>query len=240
MKEDFTFKNLGILFTFYSIVYVYMYFGFYGINIFYYTDLQGVLTLFLSNMIKILIFSSIALLIYPLLSEKSKATDRKVFYNISLRHTLYILVISLVIFIIIFAVVLSKMKVHFQPITFLLITIIIHSLDRLEKFIYTKVKIPASKIMNYFCIFLAMPYFICVAISLEILFFPKLDHISFVYGYTTIKSGEKTNLYFIGKTSDNIFLHDKINKQTYIYNINDITDLKIYDISLPSLVILKD
>ncbi|CAD5343029.1 hypothetical protein FLA105535_03027 [Flavobacterium bizetiae] len=46
MTDNLTFKNLGILFTFYSIVYVLVYYGFYGINIFCYTDLQGVFDAF--------------------------------------------------------------------------------------------------------------------------------------------------------------------------------------------------
>lgn len=238
MTNNITFKNFGIFFTFYSVAYVYVYYGFYGINIFYYTDLQGVLTLFLSNMIKILIFATIVLIVWAGISKKS-FTVSQAFNKVSLRKTLYILILLLILFIGAWALLLSGIKTPLQKkgifIAFLGLGIL-SAIDRLSKLIFYKFKISANSLKMYFFVLLIVPYFMCQLILLEVNYFPKTDHIYFCYDESkTVETGKKFKQYLIGKTSDNIFIYDKSKNQTLIYNISNVKDFKIYDVPAPYL-----
>lgn len=239
MTDNLNFKNLGILFSFYSIVYVFVYYGFYGINIFYYTDLQGVLTLFLSNMIKILIFATIILIVWAGISKKSMAVIQ-IFDKVPLRRTLYILILLLVIFVGVWALLLSGIKTPLQKkaifIAFLAFGIL-SAIDRLSKLIFYKFKISANNLKMYFFVLLIVPYFMCQLILLEVNYFPKTDHVYFCYNESkTVETGEKFNQYLIGKTSDNIFIYDKSKNQTLIYEMSNVKDFKIYDTPAPYLL----
>lgn len=239
MTDNLTFKNLGILFTFYSIVYVFVYYGFYGINIFYYTDLQGVLTLFLSNMIKILIFATIVLIAWAGISKKNMVVSQA-FNKVSLRRTLYILILLLVLFVGAWALLLSGIKTPLQKKAIFIAFIafgILSAIDRLSKLIFYKFKISANNLKMYFFVLLIVPYFMCQLILLEVNYFPKTDHVYFCYNESkTVETGEKFNQYLIGKTSDNIFIYDKSKNQTLIYEMSNVKDFKIYDAPAPYLL----
>ncbi|UPZ13945.1 hypothetical protein [Flavobacterium humidisoli] len=239
MTDNLNFKNLGILFTFYSIVYVFVYYGFYGVNIFYYTDLQGVLTLFLSNMIKILIFVTIVLIAWMGISEKNIVVSQA-FNKVSLRRTLYILILLLVIFVGAWALLLSGIRTPLQKkaifIAFIAVGIL-SAIDRLSKLIFFKFKISANKLKMYFFVLLIVPYFMCQLILLEVNYFPKTDHLFFCYNeYKTVETGEKFNQYLIGKTNDNIFIYDKSKNQTLIYEMSNVKDFIIFDAPAPYLL----
>lgn len=240
MTDNSTFKNLGIFFTFYSVVYVYVYYGFYGINIFYYSDLQGVLTLFLSNMIWILIFATVVLIAWSGISKKSMNVNQT-FNKVSLRNTLNILILFFVLFVGVCILLLSGIDTPAHKISMitscLLALGIISGIDRLSKLIFYKFKISANNLKMYFFVVLVVPYFMCQLTLLEVNYFPKLDHIYFCYDESkTIETGEKFNLYLIGKTNDNIFIYDKSKNETLIYDMSNVKDFKIYDVPAPHLL----
>ncbi|MCV2486959.1 hypothetical protein OD917_18655 [Flavobacterium sp. SH_e] len=240
MTDSLTFKNLGILFTFYSIVYVFVYYGFYGINIFYYTDLQGVLTLFLSNTIKIIIFSSLVLLIVAGISKKSFQVKNETFNKLSLRRTIILFYILFIIFIGLFIMLLlgidSRINRPLFSITAFAVIGILHAIDRLSKLIRYKFKISAYNLKAYFSIILIVPYFMCQLIISEVNYFPKSDHLYFCYNESkTVETGEKFKLYLIGKTNENIFIYDKSKNQTLIFEMSNVKDFKIYDVPAPNL-----
>lgn len=240
MTDNFTFKNLGILFSFYSIVYVFVYYGFYGVNIFYYTDLQGVLTLFLSNTIKIIIFSSIVLLIVAGASQKSFQIKNPTFNKISLRKTIVIFYILFISFIGLFVMLLlgidSSINRPLFSVTVLAAIGIIHAIDRLSKLICYKFKIASYSLKGYFMVILIVPYFMCQLIITEVNYFPKSDHLYFCYNESkTVETGKKFKLYLIGKTNENIFIYDKSKNQTLIFEMSNVKDFKIYDVPAPNL-----
>lgn len=240
MTNSFSFKNLGILFSFYSIVYVFVYYGFYGINIFYYTDLQGVLTLFLSNTIKIIIFSTIVLLVLVGMSKRSFKIKNPTFNKFSLRKTIVIFYLLFITFIGLFIMLLlgidSSVSRPLFSITVLVAIGILHALDRLNDLLVYKFKITSYDLKAYFSIILIVPYFMCQLIITEVNYFPKSDHIYFCYNESKIlETGKKFNLYLIGKTSENIFIYDKSKNQTLIYDMSNVKDFKIYDVPAPNL-----
>ncbi|MDX6187970.1 hypothetical protein SGQ83_01295 [Flavobacterium sp. Fl-318] len=241
MNGNFTFKNIGILFTIYSVIYVYVYYGLYGINIFYYTDLQGVLTLFLSNLVKILFFGSSALVISSLVSKKDVAYKNKTFNNVSLKYTISILVALFIIFILLFAELLSGTSTPIHefslPLTFLVGIGAIHAMDRLDRFIYFKFKLRAVTLKTYFLVLFIMPYFMCQLIVSEVNYYPKKDHIYFCYNDTmSVETGKKFNLFLIGKTNDNIFIYDKSKNRTLVFDLSNVKDFKIYDVPAMSFL----
>lgn len=240
MTDNLTFKNLGILFTFYSIVYVFVYYGFYGINIFYYTDLQGVLTLFLSNTIKIIIFSTLVLLVLAGTSKKSFQVKNPTFNKTSLRKTIIIFYILFILFISLFIILLlgmdSRVSTSLFSVTVLVAIGILHAIDRLSKLIYYKFKIASYNLKAYFSVILLVPYFMCQLIISEVNYFQKSDHLYFCYNESkTVETGKKFNLYLIGKTNENIFIYDKSKNQTLIYEMSNVKDFKIYDVPAPNL-----
>ncbi|WP_409416704.1 hypothetical protein [Flavobacterium sp. PS2] len=240
MTDNLTFKNLGILFTFYSIIYVFVYYGFYGINIFYYTDLQGVLTLFLSNTIKIIIFSTLVLLVVAGTSKKSFQVKNQTFNKLSIRKTIAIFYILFIIFIGLFIMLLlgidSSINRPLFSVTALVVIGIIHAIDRLSKLIRYKFKITSYNLKAYFSVILIIPYFMCQLIINEVNYFPKSDRLYFCYNESKIvETGKKFNIYLIGKTNDNIFIYDKSKNQTLIYEMSNVKDFKIYDVPVPNL-----
>jgi|GEM_PF-3605412 len=261
MLDKINLKEIAIIFSFYSIVYNYSYFSFYGINIFEFATLTDLLNLFVSEFIKItavwiigFIFTAIiSYFIYRfLVFLKIKINKNNIFEvdESSFRLKRKFSILLLLSFFLILSLSFFFLMIFYQNdiyqyfivmyMSFILISILLayYLINKLKRFWQLKYKLSQDKIQIYFFSIFIIPHFIILYSGFEISNLDKYVECSFIYNDKIFITGN--NYIYIGKAGDKTFLYDKNQEETLYMNNSEIKNFKRNKVILPNIKSKKE
>lgn len=250
------FKEIIIIFSFYSIIYNYSYFSFYGINIFEFATLTDLVNLFISEFIQfivvwVIVFTFISVIIYFVYTFlrfiKIKIERNNIFEidESSFRLKRKLKGFVFLSFLSVFILLLSFLMTYYQNkavkyiveiyVSYVLLTAFLadYFIVKLKRFLQIKFKISQNIIRIYFFSLFIIPHFIILYSGFEIFCLNKYVESSFTYAGKNYVTG--SNYTYIGRVRDKTFIYDKNKNETLFINNNEIRNFSRKQIILPGV-----